>query len=149
MIVSIPPSRLSTLASKDIKIDQIAAGTNHCLAKTSEGEVYSWGMGGYGCLGHQDNKDKLIPTKMQYFSQPSQFASRAPLRVDYISTGATCSYAVSNIAWNNSLFFWGITKRTNDSQLYPIMVQHLQGWRVQHVTCGISSTIVAAGQILY
>ena len=33
----------------------VSAGYDHSLALTSTGEVYSWGNGGYGQLGHGDS----------------------------------------------------------------------------------------------
>lgn len=36
-----------------VKITKIACGTNHCVALSDTGEVYTWGFGGYGRLGHR------------------------------------------------------------------------------------------------
>ena len=39
----------------------MAAGSNHSAAVTSFGELYTWGLGEYGRLGHGDNLTQLTP----------------------------------------------------------------------------------------
>lgn len=55
---------------KGVKVTKVACGTNHCVALSEEGDVYTWGFGGYGRLGHKvrsirSNRrtDKFIATK--------------------------------------------------------------------------------------
>ena len=31
------------------------------VAKDTKGRVFTWGFGGYGRLGHADNKDEFVP----------------------------------------------------------------------------------------
>lgn len=38
-------------------IIKVAAGTDHCLALTADGKVYSWGLNEYGQLGHNNTKN--------------------------------------------------------------------------------------------
>ena len=45
----------------------IACGTNHSLAADSDGGLWSWGNGGYGRLGHNVQKDELLPRKIDFF----------------------------------------------------------------------------------
>uniref|UniRef100_A0A3B3ZI62 Uncharacterized protein n=1 Tax=Periophthalmus magnuspinnatus TaxID=409849 RepID=A0A3B3ZI62_9GOBI len=42
-------------ALKTKRIRDIACGSSHSAAITSSGELYSWGLGEYGRLGHGDN----------------------------------------------------------------------------------------------
>ncbi len=39
------------------KIISIGCGEHHTVAVTDEGDVYSWGKGRNGALGHKDNMD--------------------------------------------------------------------------------------------
>ena len=45
-------------------ISDVSAGSSHSAAITSDGELYTWGLGEYGRLGHGDtntvNKPKLV-----------------------------------------------------------------------------------------
>ena len=44
-----------------LRIRDVAAGSNHSAAVTSSGELYTWGLGEYGRLGHGDNLTQLTP----------------------------------------------------------------------------------------
>ncbi len=44
------PTRVSGLS--DRKIVEVSAGSVHSAAITEEGELYTWGRGTYGRLGH-------------------------------------------------------------------------------------------------
>ena len=46
------------------KIVMVAAGHYHSIAAMANSDVYTWGYGGEGSLGHNDQEDKLVPTKL-------------------------------------------------------------------------------------
>eukprot|EP01132_Coremiostelium_polycephalum_P004611 gene4611-5760_t len=48
------------------KIRQIAAGLNHVLALSEKNEIYSWGHGEDGQLGHEEKKNTLQSKKINY-----------------------------------------------------------------------------------
>lgn len=48
-------------ALKSRRIRDIACGSSHSAALTSSGELYTWGLGEYGRLGHGDNTTQLKP----------------------------------------------------------------------------------------
>lgn len=39
----------------------VAAGGAHSACVTSAGDLYTWGKGRYGRLGHSDSEDQLKP----------------------------------------------------------------------------------------
>lgn len=53
------PKLIDALKSKRIR--DIACGSSHSAAITSSGELYLWGLGEYGRLGHGDNFTQLKP----------------------------------------------------------------------------------------
>eukprot|EP01084_Bolivina_argentea_P095715 172046_1 len=55
------PKVIEALLSKHV-ID-IAAGNVHSLCVTADGQLYSWGQGGRGQLGHGDRNNKLMETQ--------------------------------------------------------------------------------------
>lgn len=59
-------------ALKTKRIRDIACGSSHSAAITSSGELYSWGLGEYGRLGHGDNttqlRPKLVSSAFVYFT---------------------------------------------------------------------------------
>lgn len=53
-----------TLVSKLKKqhVVQIAVGSTYSAAITAAGELYTWGRGNYGRLGHGNSDDHTLPT---------------------------------------------------------------------------------------
>ncbi|CAH1759295.1 7557_t:CDS:2 [Entrophospora sp. SA101] len=51
----------------NIIFKKISCGENHCLALTKQGEVYSWGDGRYGQLGHGDFRSLNKPKVIEFF----------------------------------------------------------------------------------
>ncbi|KAL8042236.1 hypothetical protein ABFS82_09G037700 [Erythranthe guttata] len=47
---------------KDCFVKEISCGSHHIAVVTSKSEVFTWGKGKYGQLGHGDNADKNSPT---------------------------------------------------------------------------------------
>lgn len=46
----------------------VVCGENHCLALTRDGEVFSWGSGRFGQLGHGELTNSLDkPTAIEFF----------------------------------------------------------------------------------
>ena len=43
----------------------IACGSTYSAAFTQEGELYTWGRGNYGRLGHGSSDDHALPTPVQ------------------------------------------------------------------------------------
>jgi regulator of chromosome condensation len=55
-------------------ISQIAAGSNHNLAISSDRhQLFSWGYGEMGQLGHDDEVDEIVPKRIEAFSAVTKF----------------------------------------------------------------------------
>ena len=48
--------------SKKHHVVQIAVGSTYSAAVTATGELYTWGRGNYGRLGHGNSEDHIVPT---------------------------------------------------------------------------------------
>uniref|UniRef100_A0A2K5M5W0 Protein RCC2 n=1 Tax=Cercocebus atys TaxID=9531 RepID=A0A2K5M5W0_CERAT len=120
----------------NVVVRDVACGANHTLVLDSQKRVFSWGFGGYGRLGHAEQKDEMVPRLVKLFDFPGRGASQ-------IYAGYTCSFAVSEVG---GLFFWGATNTSRESTMYPKAVQDLCGWRIRSLACGKSSIIVAADE---
>ena len=57
------PRPVSALSS--VKIASVGAGDSHVLAVTDAGELYTWGVGFYGCLGHGDEASLTTPKRVE------------------------------------------------------------------------------------
>jgi 5,10-methenyltetrahydrofolate synthetase len=51
------------------KIIQIACGSEHSLAVTAGGDLYSWGWGEHGNLGHGTTTNEYLPKKVSKFGE--------------------------------------------------------------------------------
>jgi hypothetical protein len=54
--------------SAGCSFDQSGADCGHSLALSVEGQVFSWGVGFYGQLGHGDKRNLLSPRPLDVFS---------------------------------------------------------------------------------
>ena len=46
----------------------VRVGFGHSLALTAGGAVWSWGDGDFGKLGHGDEQNQLLPTKIEVWA---------------------------------------------------------------------------------
>jgi len=121
------------------RITDVACGASHTVALDAEGSVYSWGTGGYGRCGHGDAKDVLSPRLVKAFEPPR-------MRVAAVAAGATASYFVTRAG--PMTYMAGITKKSGEANVSPKPVHDLAGWKVRAVSCGATSTLVAADSSL-
>ncbi|XP_060518182.1 protein RCC2 homolog [Cylas formicarius] len=116
------------------EIVDFSCGQNHTVAIDSRKRAFSWGFGGFGRLGHAEQKDEMVPRLIKYFDSQSR-------GVRSVHCGSTYSLAVTEY---NGLFMFGQTKRTGEANMYPKPIQDLAGWNVQHVGASSTSIVVAA-----
>ncbi|XP_069690185.1 RCC1 domain-containing protein 1 [Periplaneta americana] len=86
----------SPIYNPGTKVTQVACGNEHCLLVTEIGEVFSWGIGSRGQLGHSDleNEDETA----------RQVDVLAGLRVTRVAAGGWHSAAVTD---SGDLYTWG------------------------------------------
>ncbi|KAI7733363.1 hypothetical protein M8C21_015696 [Ambrosia artemisiifolia] len=81
------------------------------VAVNSKGYVYTWGFGGYGRLGHREQKDEFIPRRVDVFT-----------RHNVLPPGAVVSAGSANSAVTagaGQMYTWGNTKNHGDDLMYP------------------------------
>ena len=136
--VPVPPTLV--LSMQDKRIVSVATGC-HCLALSAEGEVYSWGTGSYGALGHADESVKAGPRKIETLTH-----------VESIAAGAFMSAAVDDrgrlFTWGRGAFLAGETyglgyelDPATELQLIPKRVDALSEDRVVGVALGHCTTL--------
>jgi len=87
-----PPTPVLSMQGR--RIVSVATGQYHCLALSAESEVYSWGDGDDGSLGHGDNAAKVVPTRIELLS-----------RIECIAAGSNLTSAA--VDEKGRLFTWG------------------------------------------
>ncbi|MBZ3868859.1 Protein RCC2 [Sciurus carolinensis] len=58
----------------NVVVRNVAGGANHMLVPDSQKRVFSWGFGGYGRLGHAEQKDEMVPRLVKLFDFPGRGA---------------------------------------------------------------------------
>lgn len=117
----------------------VATGAYHCIVATSGGDVYTWGLGKYGVLGHNTEEDKNEPTRID----ESQFGGSM---VSFVAAGAYHSVAVTV---EGRLFVWGCGDNgqlglgESCNRLSPTVLndEAFGGSRVRMVACGDDFTL--------
>ncbi|KAG2457008.1 HERC2 ligase, partial [Polypterus senegalus] len=131
---SLAPTLVQGLASR--KIVKIAAHPDgqHYLALSSAGEVFSWGCGEGGRLGHGDTVYLEEPKMIAAFS-----GKQSGNQVLHIACGSTYSAAVTV---DGELYTWGrgnygrLGHGSSEDQTTPMLVTGLKGLKVIDVSCG-------------
>ncbi|XP_052100156.1 probable E3 ubiquitin-protein ligase HERC1 isoform X2 [Mytilus californianus] len=128
------------LSGKVVKC--ISAGYRHSAAVTEEGELYTWGEGDYGRLGHGDSNSKNFPTKVQDIGPVGQ-----------VTCGSSHTLAVSQDGkhvWSfgggdNGKLGHGDTNR----QYKPKIIEAFVGLYIRKVACTsqCSMALSSTGQL--
>ncbi|XP_010263933.1 PREDICTED: protein RCC2 homolog isoform X1 [Nelumbo nucifera] len=136
------PRAIASLAGETIV--KVACGTNHTVAVDSKGFVYTWGFGGYGRLGHREQKDEWIPRRVEVFQRQNVLPPDAVVSAGSVSSACT--------AGGGQLYMWGKIKNTGDDWMYPKPVMDLSGWHIRcmdsgsmHHFCGADDSCISWG----
>ncbi|KAL5145968.1 Ultraviolet-B receptor UVR8 [Glycine soja] len=128
------PTHLSALDAQ--QIDSIACGADHTLAYSeSRNELYSWGWGDFGRLGHGNSSDLLIP-------QP--IIALQGLRIKQIACGDSHCLAVT---MEGEVQSWGRNQNgqlglgTSEDSLVPQKIQTFQGVPIKMVAAGAEHSV--------
>lgn len=122
----------------DIRIIDVHCGEKHTVAINHDGNVFTWGFGGLGRLGHNETKDEFRPRLMEYFkpSNPHTMGARE------VYVGQSCAIVLTR-ANNGQPWFWGQLKANADATMYPKRYEPLVG---EHLNCvGIGRKHVVVG----
>nr|XP_004238336.1 protein RCC2 [Solanum lycopersicum] len=117
-------------------IVKVACGTNHTVAVDKSGYVYTWGFGGYGRLGHREQKDEFAPRRVDVFTRQNVLPPDA-----IVSAGSASS---SCTAGGGQLYMWGKIKSTGDDSMYPKPLLDLSGWNLRCMDSGYMHHFVGA-----
>jgi len=124
------PTLLESIQHIFIKKVAVNSGGKHCLALSSDGDVFSWGEGDDGKLGH-DTKNSC--------DRPRVIEGLRGKDIVDISCGGAHSAAITS---TGELYTWGkgrygrLGHGDSDDQMKPKLVEALLGYRVIDVACG-------------
>ena len=103
------PTQIAALNGK--KVVQACCGEAHCLVVLDSGDVYSWGSGLHGCLGHGDVNEIAgvqidNETGVPYLPVPTQIAALKGQRARCVCGGTSHSLTVLT---DGTIYSWGST----------------------------------------
>ncbi|XP_074273380.1 uncharacterized protein LOC141596995 [Silene latifolia] len=128
------PKAIASLSGETIV--KVACGTNHTVAVDSNGFVYTWGFGGYGRLGHREQKDEFSPRRIDVFSRHNVLPPDAVVSAGGANSACTAA--------GGQLYMWGKIKSTGDDSMYPKPLMDLSGWNLRCMDSGSMHHFVGA-----
>lgn len=137
------PKLIEALRSKRVR--DIACGSSHSAAITSSGELYTWGLGEYGRLGHGDNCTQLKPKLVQ---------ALIGQRVVQIACGSRDAQTLA-LTEDGSVFSWGdgdfgkLGRGGSEGCFIPHQVERLNDVGVIQIECGaqFSLALTKSGEV--
>jgi len=143
-----PPSQsVSTQSSSTVSAERVvhvAGGLFHSLAVTDAGDLFSWGSGTNGRLGHGDTIMQLRPRRVAALQSP---------RIVHASAGCGHSLAVSD---KGELFSWGqghngrLGHGNQETKMSPALVQGLLGHVIVRAFAGWEHSVALTREgVLY
>ena len=128
------PTKLTTLA----EVVDISAGDLHVLALTRSGQVYSWGNGADGQLGHSNTATQFSPKLIQTLPQIAKIASggghSAFITADF-------SLLMCGRGRDGQLGRQARAENVAGPKTTPIAVESFTGSKVLDVACGGDHTL--------
>lgn len=124
------PTLVESLQHVIIKKVAVNSGGKHCLALSSDGEVFSWGEGEDGKLGH-GNRDS--------YDRPKLIEALSGIGVIDIACGSAHSACITS---QGHVLTWGkgrygrLGHGDSEDQLQPKLVEALLGYRAIDIACG-------------
>lgn len=148
------PELVRRFVEEGVEVAQVACGTQHTLALSSSGRLYSTGRGKFGRLGRGEMQDETEFEEVEYFSQsndsilnPTDFTTVAK-----VDAGDNFSAAMSS---HGELWVWGrndygqiglgadsMTNKYSGSR-YPRLIRSLplEGHQVVDFECGLHHVV--------
>ncbi|XP_061887279.1 probable E3 ubiquitin-protein ligase HERC1 isoform X3 [Entelurus aequoreus] len=120
----------------------VSAGYRHSAAVTNDGELYTWGEGDFGRLGHSDSQSRNTPTLVKDISGVGQVACGSSHTIAVAQDGRT---AWSFGGGDNGKLGHGDTNRV----YRPKVIEALHGFIIRKVCAGSQSSLAltSAGQV--
>jgi len=122
------PKKIEAFAGQ--RVIAVSAGGSHSLVLTADGSVWSWGWSDAGRLGHGDEQQELLPTKIE---------ALAGRRVVAVSAGSSHSLALTA---DGAVWSWGggrdgqLGHGDEQWQPLPTKIEAFAGRRVIAVSAG-------------
>jgi len=113
-----------------VHIIGVSAGDGFASAVSASGQVYTWGSGSNGRLGHGDEQCCMVPRKVQAFAAE-------PIRA--VAAGGASCFAITEGA---KVVSWGVDLMSDADQFIPRYIHALDGVRARSAAVGGRHSLV-------
>ncbi|KAF7696652.1 hypothetical protein HF521_005070 [Silurus meridionalis] len=120
----------------------VSAGYRHSAAVTNDGELYTWGEGDFGRLGHSDSHSRNVPTLVKDISGVGQAACGSSHTIAVAQDG--------RVVWSFGGGDNGKLGHGDTNRVYrPKVIEALHGFIIRKVCAGsqCSLALTSAGQV--
>nr|CAB3252598.1 E3 ubiquitin-protein ligase HERC2-like [Phallusia mammillata] len=139
------PKMISMFGGNQCKAVDIACGSNYSAAITEKGELYTWGCGNFGRLGHNNSDDQFVPKLVVGLQNH---------RVVFVSCGTADAHTLA-LTNDGKVFSWGdgdhgkLGLGDTESKRKPMLVEALKNLTITKVHCGkyISLALSESGKL--
>mmetsp|Transcript_12459 Transcript_12459/g.33630 ORF Transcript_12459/g.33630 Transcript_12459/m.33630 type:complete len:591 (-) Transcript_12459:169-1941(-) len=125
------PVRVEAFVLNGVRVTAIASGYHSNLALSESGELFSWGWGAHGQLGHGSTTDSMIPRRID---------ALCGLSIAAIACGDRHSFAITE---EGQLFGWGSneynqlgTGKRGEVLASPALIKGLMGLPIKQISSG-------------
>eukprot|EP00611_Tribonema_gayanum_P013137 TRINITY_DN2393_c1_g1_i2.p1 TRINITY_DN2393_c1_g1~~TRINITY_DN2393_c1_g1_i2.p1 ORF type:complete len:688 (-),score=224.31 TRINITY_DN2393_c1_g1_i2:641-2704(-) len=121
------PRRVEAFVRGAKPCKQVACGFAYTAAVTNDGDLYTWGAGENGRLGHGNAQDKLLPTEVE--------ALHGRVQLVYAGSVHTCALTTAGLVYSFGKFEYTGHGATRDV-LSPRLVGAFNGMPVKSISVG-------------
>ena len=148
--IDFSPAPTILLKLQNFQIREISAGPDHVLARATTGQLFSWGSGRNGKLGHGDFEDRHSPEQVMFFRLFNvECCSAGDNHSAVLITNLRSSVPRSEQLRRLSCFGRGAHGRlgcgSNRNSHTPVVVSKwppsIDGWQIRQVACGGAHTV--------
>lgn len=104
------PKRVRFFDDNNLKVKSVAAGISHTCVLCDDGNVYAWGQGLYGVLGHGSNQPSLVPKMIEEFQILRTEAAEEGITLTIKKLSAADEYS-GVVTSDGNLYTWGKNDR--------------------------------------
>ena len=129
-----------------------SCGSSHTAAVDDSGNLYTWGNGSFGRLGHSEEMTELEPRLLMYFKRQCDHSGGGIPFITQVACGTMHTLAITNLG---KLYSWGggmygkLGLGDDKNRLEPTPCLHLQNEKVTQIATGMFHSIVltASGDV--
>ncbi|KAI4388147.1 hypothetical protein MLD38_000504 [Melastoma candidum] len=137
------PRMIQSFRRRGIHVVRVSAGDDHVVALDSNGQVYTWGKGYCGALGHGDEIDKVVPELAENLKSHLAVQVCARKRKTFVLIEHGYVFGFGWMAFGSLGF---PDRGASDKVLRPRILSSLRTHRISQISTGLYHTVVVTNK---